>query len=139
MIKNCKYILIFLLIASSTLFSEDKTKSDTRIDVIYFHATIRCQTCLKIEEFTKNTVNFSFEKELKEGTITFSSLDFLASENEHFQNDYNFDTQTLIISKKVNGKEVKWKNLEKIWDLIADYEKFKKYVDEEIKKLMSES
>jgi hypothetical protein len=87
---------------------------------------------MKIEEFTKNTLNFTFEKELKNNKFNFQSLDFLESENEHFQTDYKFDNQTLIISKKVNGKEVKWKNIDKVWDKLRDFEDFKKYLESEI-------
>ncbi|MFA6572404.1 MAG: nitrophenyl compound nitroreductase subunit ArsF family protein, partial [Bacteroidota bacterium] len=108
----------------------------TQIDVMYFHATSRCQGCLTIEEFTKNSLNASFGKELEDSLLVLSSIDFLQAENEHFQDDYKFETQTLILSKKVNGKEVKWKNLDKIWDYSNDYQKFQKYIEKEVKKFI---
>ena len=129
-------LLLFLL---PIIASEMNAKDTVRIDVLYFHATIRCQGCLTIEEYTKNSVYSTFEKQLKDSTVTLSSLDFLQPENEHYQTDYKFETQTLIISMKKNGKEVKWKNLDKIWDFLSNYQKFQKYIEEEINKFLNES
>jgi hypothetical protein len=131
------FILTISCLISSVSFSQESSKIDSnRIDVLYFHATVRCQTCITIEEFTKNTLESEFKNELKNGTITFKSIDFLDTLNEHFQDDYKFESQTLILSKKENGKEIKWKNLDKMWDEIADYSRFKKYVVKEIKKMI---
>jgi len=77
--------------------------------------------CLTIEENIKNSLNSLYSKELGDSSITMKSIDFLEKENEHFQDDYKFDAQTLILSKKVNGKEVKWVNLDKIWDYSGNY------------------
>ncbi|MBI5326424.1 MAG: hypothetical protein HZB41_14325 [Ignavibacteriae bacterium] len=129
--KLCKTLFILIIFfCNSYLFSND---NQTRIDIFYFHATIRCHTCLTIEDFIKKSVWMSFEKELKDSTILLASLDFLQPENEQFQEKYNFDTQTLIVSRKVNGIEIKWKNLDKIWDYVNDFEKFKDYIVNEIK------
>lgn len=131
--KNITLSLLFvitILFVSEYSFAKENKYT---IDIIYFHATLRCQTCLSIEEFIKKSVELSFEKELKDSTLTLKSLDFLQSENEHYQEKYKFDTQTLTLSKKLNGNEVKWKNLDKIWDYVNDFEKFKKYIKKEIK------
>ncbi len=121
---------------SQTTFSGD---NNVRIDIMYFHATVRCHGCLTIEANINNSVNSLYSNELKDSSFTLTSIDFLQPENEHFQDDYKFDAQTLIISKKVNGKEVKWKNLDKIWDFSSDYEKFRKYIEEEISNFIKES
>jgi hypothetical protein len=133
-----RIIAIAFLILSSyvTTSANEPIKNDSvRIDVLYFHATIRCTGCLAIEELTESTMKDLYAKELKDSSITYSSLDFLAEGNEHFQDDYKFDVQTLIISKKVNGKEVKWKNLERIWDLYSNPGNYAKYLESEIRKL----
>jgi len=131
--------IAFMLMSSIiTASADDSAKKDSvRIDVLYFHATMRCAGCLAIEELTESTMKDTFGKELKDSSITYSSVDFLAEGNEHFQDDYKFDVQTLIISKKVNGKEVKWKNLEKIWDLYSNPGNYSKYLESEIRKLQN--
>ena len=130
------FILTTLLLSYAiSLNAKDKK---VQVDVLYFHATMRCDGCLKIEKFTKDIVNSSFSKELTDSLLTFSSLDFMQVENEHFQDDYKFETQALIISKKVNGKEVRWKNLVQIWDYYSDFDKFRNYVEKEVKKFLNE-
>ncbi|MCL5991559.1 MAG: nitrophenyl compound nitroreductase subunit ArsF family protein [Bacteroidetes bacterium] len=122
-------IIIFVIFVSHHLTAKENIN---KIEIIYFHATIRCHTCLTIEDFINKSVRMFYEKELKDSIITLSSIDFLQPENEHYQDKYKFDTQTLIISKKVEGKEINWKNLDKIWDYSNDFEKFRKYILKEI-------
>ncbi|MGB9702802.1 MAG: nitrophenyl compound nitroreductase subunit ArsF family protein [Candidatus Kapaibacteriota bacterium] len=107
------------------------------IDVLYFHATVRCEGCLRIEEFINQSINYAFKEELKDSTIKLKSLDFLQPENEHFQDDYKFDVQSLILSKKIDGKEVEWKNLDSIWDLDGDFGKFEAYVEREVRNFIN--
>jgi len=131
--KKLLAFLILTIILTCQLFSKE---SKVEIEVIYFHATARCEGCLKIEDFTFSSVNKNYDKELKNGTIKIQSIDFLEPENEKYQTKYGFDTQALIISKKVDGKEVEWKNLDKIWDYSNNFKKYEKYVKKEINKLL---
>lgn len=123
----------FALIQTACLAAGDKAE---RLEVLYFHATTRCEGCLAIESNITNSLNLLYSKELKDSSITFKSIDFQEEENERFMDKYKFDTQTLILSKKVNGKEVKWKNLDKIWDYSSDFEKFQSYIHKEADKLL---
>lgn len=129
--------VLFLIVIDLSILnaneSIDKSNQNIRIDIMYFHATVRCEGCLRIEDFIQKSVHYAFEKELLDSSITLKSLDFLQPENEHFQNDYKFDVQSLILSKKINGKEVAWKNLDSIWDLESDFGKFEAYVEREVR------
>lgn len=133
---NLKLLVALLMLISINAVAK---QNNAKIEVLYFHATIRCEGCLSIEEKIKNTIDNYYPKEVKSGVLNLKSLDFLKPENQHFQDDYNFDAQTLIIRKVVNGKVVRWKNLDKIWDYNNDYNKFSKYVKKEIDKLIKES
>ena len=130
-----KLILASVLILFSIINMQSK-EPNVQIKLKYFHATLRCHGCIVIEDNINNSLNSIYENELKDSTIVFNSLDFLEDENKHFQDDYKFDSQTLILSKFVNGKEVKWKNLDKIWDYSGDYEKFLKYIKNEVDKFL---
>ncbi len=56
-----KYLIpIFLLIANlSLLLAKQK---DEVIEIYYFHATVRCESCLKIESYIHSTINQYFKK-----------------------------------------------------------------------------
>jgi hypothetical protein len=126
------HLFLFVILIN---FSSAK---DTKIEILYFHATIRCHACLTIEEYTGNILKTRFQKEMDNGLFKFNSIDFLEEKNEHYQQDYQIDTQSLILSKKEDGKEVKWKNLDKIWDYYYDFNKFEKYITEEINQFIKD-
>ena len=52
--------------------------------------------------------------------------------NEHFVKDYELYTKSVVLSETKNGKEVRWKNLDKVWTLLGDEAAFKKYVRDEV-------
>lgn len=137
-----KYLQIFssvplVVLAILSMTSYARSADNVTVDILYFHATIRCESCLHIEENAKNSVNLLFEKELKDSTVIFRSLDFLEPANEHFAEMYDFTNQTLIVSKKMNGKEVKWKNLDKIWEFSNDFDSFKEYLRKEVNLMLN--
>jgi len=130
-----KMFLNLILFIFLIQFSYSK---ETKIEILYFHATIRCHACLTIEEYTSNILKTRFQNEMDNGLFKFKSIDFLEEENEHYQQDYHIDTQSLILSKKEDGKEIEWKNLDKIWDYYYDFNKFEKYITEEINQFIKE-
>ena len=46
--------------------------------------------------------------------------------NYHFVKDYGLYTKSVIISEEIDGKEIRWKNLPKVWEYIGSEDKFKK-------------
>ena len=98
----------------------------------YFHTTARCPTCHTIEELSDRAVKFNFENELKTGKVVWRVINVDEPENKHYNDDYQLYTKSLIISEMKDGKEERWKNLEKIWVLVRDDEKFDAYVKDEI-------
>ncbi|MDO9264459.1 MAG: nitrophenyl compound nitroreductase subunit ArsF family protein, partial [Desulfosalsimonadaceae bacterium] len=81
---------------------------------------------------------FHFENELKTGKLVFRVINVDESANEHYNTDYQLYTKSLIVSDVKDGKEVRWKNLEKIWEFVRDEEQFDKYVHAEIKDWLKE-
>jgi hypothetical protein len=116
----------------------EKSEPEVKLIAYYFHPTARCHTCLNIENFTKEVIQTKFEKEVKNGTITFLALNIEDSLNEHYINDYNLRFSSLILAKLENNKRVKWKNLEHVWKFANDKEQFFKYASIEIKSYFKE-
>ena len=112
---------------------KDAPKPAHSIVVTYFHTTMRCPTCHKIEELSTQAVKFHFENELKSGKVVWRVINVDEPENAHYNKDYQLYTKSLIVSEVKDGKEVRWKNLEKIWEFVRDEEQFDKYVHTEIK------
>lgn len=128
---------LFLIIFNTIAFSQTiGTPDKIVIEVLYFHVNIRCETEQSIEANAKKVLQNSFSKELKEGKIVFKAINLEEPENEHYMKDFSIELQNLVITKKVDGKIQEWKNLEKVWEYISDLNKFRKYVEDEIREYL---
>ncbi|MBD3297802.1 MAG: hypothetical protein GF341_04035 [candidate division Zixibacteria bacterium] len=121
----------------------DDTTSATSVDkddstiVYYFHGNKRCMTCRKIEALAEKAVLSGFDEELADSTLQWRVLNFQDDENAHFAKSYKLFSQTLIVSRHVDGEEVAWRNLDQIWTLVHDEDAFISYVQDEVDALMT--
>jgi len=105
---------------------------DRKFVVYYFHGNARCVTCHKLENFAKAAIDDSFGKEIKNGVVTWKAVNVETKGNEHFADDYKLYTKSVIISVQRNGKEISWKNLEKIWELVRNEKDYREYIVKEV-------
>lgn len=106
--------------------------SANRIMVYYFHGSSRCPVCHRLEKYSKEAVETNFKDALASGKLEFKVVNIDDKGNEHFVNDYQLYTKSLVISLTENGKELKSKNLTRIWDYAGNKQKFFDYVTNEI-------
>ena len=106
------------------------------VKAYYFHGDFRCSNCYKIEKYSKEAIDKYFVKELESGELEYKVINVDERSNEHFAKDYKLYTKSLVISKIKGGKEVEYKNLEKVWDYLGNKEAFYNYVKEEVTKFL---
>lgn len=104
-----------------------------QVDVYYFYFQPRCQTCIDIEIFSKEAIESGFPEELRRGTVRWHAYDVDVKEVEHYWNDFHLETKSLVVVANENGKPLKWKNCEKVWDLVDRKPDFIKYVQDEVR------
>ena len=112
------------------------TKS--KVIAYYFHGTYRCSTCQTIERYSREAIENYFSKELRDGRLEFKPLNTDEPENQHFIQDYQLFTKSLVITLYRDDKQLKWKNLTEVWVHVGDKENFYKYVKNEIESLLNE-
>lgn len=148
--KNRKTIVILcMFIISFFMVSEvvaDTGKSEAASPVVkeaskkfvafYFHGNFRCTNCKKIEQYSGEAIEKYFSKQLKTKKLVFNIINIDLPENKHFTEDYQLYTRSLIVAEFKDGKQVKWKNLTKVWDYLNDRDKFYEYVKSEIQKYL---
>ena len=108
-----------------------------KVTVYYFHNTIRCATCLRMEEYSKFAIYAGFPDELKSGSIEWSVVDMQLPENRHFVEDFRLRMSSLVIVRFKEGKQAEWRNLEKIGDHVGDMTEFVKYVQSNVKAFLN--
>jgi hypothetical protein len=110
----------------------------SQLVVYYFHGNARCPSCYKLEQYAKEALEQNFANELKSGKIVFKIINIDQAGNDHFVTDYQLYTKSVVLSLVRDGKQVKYKNLEKVWDLLRDQNRYHEYVRDEIKPFLGE-
>lgn len=100
--------------------------------VTYFHTTTRCLSCYKIEALSEATVSATFAAALAKGDLVWRTINIDEPRNEHYVDDYQLFTKSVIVSEVVGRKEVRFKNLDLVWRLLGDEAAFARYVTDEV-------
>lgn len=110
-----------------------------KVVAYYFHVTVRCVTCRAIERYSRDAIDQGFREELKKGLIEWRPVNVQLVENRHYIQDYRLFTRSLVLVKMQDGKQVEWRNLEKVWDLVGNKSDFFKYVQANVKSYLGGS
>lgn len=114
-----------------------EVSDNAQIIVYYFHSTFRCVSCKNIEAYTKTAIEKYFSGELASGKILFNGVNVDEPQNKHFIKDYQLYTKAVVLSKVTDGKEEKYANLDKVWQLLRNKEKFYSYIKDETEKFLN--
>ena len=124
-------------VSDSNAASVDSTEPEKppeishKVVAYYFHGHRRCGSCKRLEAYSQEAIDSGFAEELKAGKLEWLVINTDKPENKHFIKDYQLYTKSLVISDTENGKETRWKNLDKIWQLLRNKEGFFQYVQTE--------
>ena len=106
--KSILLVITFFVISCNSnaqhAQKESVSSGTKRIEVLYFHSQHRCTTCLNIEKYTKETLFAFFDKEIKEGKITFTLLNADDPKNKVQVEKYQVYGSTLLLNVVINGK-----------------------------------
>ena len=135
--KIIQVLAAVAVISASAVFAADS--SSAKVTAYYFHGSFRCYTCNMMERYSQEAIEANFKDALASGKLEFKAVNVEDRGNEHFVDDYKLYTKSLIISLVKDGKEVKSKNLDKIWELARNKQKFIEYVTAEVNALMKDT
>ncbi len=103
-----------------------------RVVVYYFHQTARCENCLKFEAYADEALRQFFAAELASGDLDWRVVNLDDTTNAHFVDDYALFESSIIISNVRGEEEINWRNLDAIWHLVNDKDRFIEYVAVEV-------
>lgn len=107
--------------------------------VYYFHGNVRCATCKKIESYTDDAVRQGFSEELQTGSLSWRVVNVEEPQNRHFIQDFQLVTKSVVLAEYRNGNVVRWKNLDKVWQLVRNQDAFADYIRDETSAFLGES
>jgi len=124
--------------ASFSAFAQDSQPA-VQVVAYYFHGNIRCPTCHKLEQYSKEAIEANFKDAIASKKLEFKIVNVEEKGNEHYGGDYQLYTKSLVLSLVKDGKEVKWKNLDKIWEYVGNKQKFLDYVQSGVSDFLKEA
>jgi hypothetical protein len=104
MTKKVLTLIVLSLLIGTTLLGQNPTK---KLEVIYFHATRRCPTCMAIEENTRKALDTYFSNQLKGGTIKLTVINVDEDTNKSIAEKYEATGSALFLTVTNSGKETK--------------------------------
>ena len=85
--------------------SNNSTGLAERVDIVYFHPTRRCSSCLWLEAGTNYTVQNHFKDELDSGKLTFQVINIDDEANSDIIEKYGAFTSSLFINIVKDGTD----------------------------------
>ena len=89
--------------ATNSLLINVSSGPADRVEVVYFHRTQRCHTCLYAEEQTQYTLETYFKDELASGRVTFQSINVQDEANADIIEKYNNASYLTLCINTVRG------------------------------------
>ena len=118
----------------STTPSPTVDAKTAKVVAYYFHGNFRCVSCRKLEAVAHEAVVNGFTEELKRGDLQWRTVNVEQSGERPFPHqDYRLFSRSLVLVRFRDGKQVEYKNLAKAWELLADDQSLKKYVQSEVR------
>ena len=107
-----------------------------QVVMTYFMMGTRCVSCRKIEALARETAEKDFANELASHKLVFRVMNCDEPANQHYVKDYNLTSKTVVISHRRDDKEMEWKDMEKVWDLLDEPAAFRAYLAEPIRQYL---
>jgi len=109
-----------------------ETKPTAKVVAYYFHGSVRCMTCRTIEAYAKEAIETEFPDALKDGRLEWRVVNVEEPGNDHFVEDFQLTTRSVVLERLSDGRRLDWKNLDRVWELVrGDKDGFLVYIQDE--------
>ncbi len=116
--------------AEAGLTSQAEYVAD-KVEVFYFHGTLRCPSCVALERYSRETVEEYFADELAEGKIVFREINVELPENKEVAEKFAARGSSLFTNAIYDDKDHIEEEVS-IWRFIGDEVRFKENLKNKI-------
>lgn len=109
--------------------------SADKIEVMHFHATHQCWSCITVGEYALKTIKEKFPEEYKNSIIIFRDINGELPENKDIVMKYQARGSSLFVNAITDSQD----NIEediKVWRLITNETQFIDYFENKLKNLL---
>jgi len=114
--------------------TEEKITAE-RIEVIHFHATQQCWSCITVGDFTQKSLKNRFPDELESGKIFFKSINYELPENLEITQKYKAYGSSLFINLIYDEQDHISEDVQ-VWRLLNSEIQFRKYIGDKLEKYL---
>lgn len=132
-------ILFLAIFVMPNYFTGNASASDIeisgdieKIEIIHFHGTNQCSSCIKVGDLAEKTINTYFEEELKSGEITFAHINGELAKNREKAMKYGATGSSLWIGTYYSDGTFKKEENTNVWYKINDEEAYLDYLKDVI-------
>ncbi len=125
-------------VTPAVIAGENMSKSaqlSDRVDVVYFHATQRCSSCLMLSKLTSQTIQKNFAQDLAAGRMTFQEVNVDLPENKNIAQKYMAYGSSLYVNAVASGVDHIEQDT-KVWQLLSDEPAFESYLTQKLTLLL---
>ena len=106
-----------------------------KIEVVHFHGTHQCWSCITVGEYALKTIKEKFPEEYQSGKIVFKDINGELKENKQIVVKYQARGSSLFINAIRNTQDNIQEEI-KVWYLVNDKEQFMQYFEGRLKDLL---
>lgn len=110
---------------------------DDGVVVINFHGATRCDGCREIGREAQALVEEEFAKPTGGTPVHWRLIDFETAGNRHFVGDYALTSSTIVVVRRLGGKDATWQRLDDVWNHLYDGPAMRAYLKKEISALIA--
>jgi len=122
---------------SPTITSQISIAPVDKIEVVHFHGTQQCWSCITVGEYALKTIKEKFPEEYKNGTVVFKDINGELSENKDIVTKYRASGSSLFVNATKGGVD----NIEEdvtVWRLVTNEDQYINYFQNKINNLLGE-
>jgi hypothetical protein len=105
-----------------------KSSEIQKLEIIHFHGTHQCYSCITVGQYAEETVNTYFADEVKSGKITFAHLNGELPENQELVNKYGVTSASLWLGTYAKNGSFSAEQNTNVWYKIDDKETYMTYL-----------
>ena len=129
-------------IVPGTITSPAELRADShtteRVVIYQFHRRFRCEACYTLEKAINETLETHFSTQVANDKLVYKVIDLDAGGGKKFEKRYDFFYNTVIITVMRGDEDLKFKNIEEVWQLTEDKGKLIEYVKTELEEYLKE-